>query len=98
MGLVILAAAGASYLLALRLAWSAVALGLDGRCEQVVVELSNRIVSTSCHRGVAQVDHAVASWVGVVGLGFGAFLALGLGSGLLLWAWLRHGRRDSAGA
>ena len=96
MTLLVLLVAGMGYLVALRLAWSALALAASGHCEQVVVDLSHRIVNTTCHAAAAHASGAVSSWAGVVGLLLASFLATGLGSGLLMWTFARRARRASA--
>ena len=94
--LLVVVLAGVSYLVALRLAWSALALAVSGHCEQVVVALGHRIVNTTCHGAAAHASGAISSWVGVLGLLLVAFLAIGLGSGLLMWTFARRARRASA--
>lgn len=81
--------AGLSYLVAARLIWVAISVGLNGHCEEAVVGIDHRIVSTTCHNAAAHVGNAVGSWVAVLALLLLAFVAVGVGSGLLLWRLAR---------
>lgn len=93
MGVAALLLAGLSYLVAVRLAWVAIALGLSGHCEEVVVGLGHRIVNTTCHSAAVHANNAVASWLAVSALLLLAFLAVGLGSGLAMWCVAIRARR-----
>lgn len=90
MGIALTLLAAGSYLVALRLAWTAVALGIDGHCDEVVVGFGHRIVNTTCHSAAAHASNAVGSWLAVLAFSLGAFLAVGIGSSLLIWAWTRR--------